>query len=92
MQARQRQQDVDDGGDTQPLLVGGLEQYAGTLERQDRVLDFASVTGAVVGVRWAEAGDGVEELFAVEEDSVGAVGAFGPEPLPQEDQQDGTGR
>jgi len=55
MQARQRQEDIDDGGDTQPLLVGGLEQDAGTLQRQDRVLDFASVTGAVVGVRWAEA-------------------------------------
>ncbi len=89
MEARQRQENLNHRGDAQSLLVGGLEQYAGALQGHDRVLDFTGVAGTVVGVWRPEAGDGVEELFAIDEDGVGAVGAFGPEPLPKEDQQDG---
>lgn len=43
MQARQWQKNIDDRGDAQSLIVGGLEQYAGALQGQDRVLDFAGV-------------------------------------------------
>lgn len=48
------QQDLDDRGDEQPVLVGGLDEDAGPFERIDGVLGPALVARGVGGVRGTE--------------------------------------